>query len=261
MSTAFGSTDTLADCSLSERMAARLFSWWVPLLNALLDRGSVRFDRERVRIGLHGESEHPGDGYTRGMAVAGLWLGNAALSALPVLLIGEMPVPESLVLQVVLLVALVSSTALFYGGAIGSCSLIFETELVDHTVPEQPREELAAAREAFVDGDLDEAEFGLSDERRRAQRAPPRGGAPAMVSERVCRTLPLYLVERYLIYNWRLHAGMTVSFIAFSVVMNARYGTGWVPALIVAVLGTVSSVWNKARPVTVVRGTAEGEDE
>ena len=72
-----------------------------------------------------------------------------------------------------------------------------------------------------------------------------------------CRTLPLYLLEKYLIYNWKLHAGLTVSFIVFSIVMNLRYGTSWAPAVLVTVLGGFSSVWNKRRPVEVVRIDAE----
>jgi hypothetical protein len=68
-----------------------------------------------------------------------------------------------------------------------------------------------------------------------------------------CRTLPLYLLEKYLIYNWKLHAALTVSFIVFSVAMDLRYGTGWAPAVLATVLGASVSIWNKTRPVKVVR--------
>jgi len=81
MSTAFGSTDTLADCSLNERLATRLLSVWLPLVDAQFDRGGIRFDRDRLRIALHGESEQPGDGYTRGMVVMALWAMNALLAS------------------------------------------------------------------------------------------------------------------------------------------------------------------------------------
>jgi len=162
MSTTFGSTDTLADCSLDERLAARLLSAWVPLVDAQFDRGGIRFDRDRLRIALHGESEHPGDGYTRGMVVMALWAMNAMFAMLPVGVLAAVPVSDSA--SVVLLAALVSAMVVTATVgtvlAMGSVGALNKTELVDHTVPEQPREELAAAREAFVDGDLDEAEFG-----------------------------------------------------------------------------------------------------
>jgi len=158
MSTAFGSTNTLADCSLSERLAARLLSVWLPVFDRF-GSNSLRFDREHLRLGLHGESEYAGSGYRRGMLAMVTVVMNVLLSAVPGFVLHYTPVPASLVGSLLFIAAIFASLGLFFVTAVGSLGLVDRLELVDHTVPEQPREELAAAREAFVDGELDEAEF------------------------------------------------------------------------------------------------------
>jgi len=159
MSIAFGSTDTLADCSLSERLAARLLSMWLPVFDRFVGN-SLRFDRDHLRLGLHGESEYAGVGYRRGMLAMATVVMNVFLSAVPGFVLHYTPVPASLVGSLLFIAAILASLGFFLVTAVGSLGLADRLEFVDHTVPEQPRAELAAAREAFVDGDLDEDEFG-----------------------------------------------------------------------------------------------------
>ena len=160
MSTTFGSTDTLADCSLDERLAARLLSAWLPLVDAQFDNGGIRFDRDRLRIALHGESEQPGDGYTRGMVVMGLWMMNALLGTLPVWLVTGLSPLQSPPLPVALvaIVALLATASVAITLAMGSVGALVKTELVDHTVPKQP-DAVDDLKDRYVAGDLDDAEL------------------------------------------------------------------------------------------------------
>jgi uncharacterized membrane protein len=134
-------------------------------MNAQFEDGFVRFDAARNRLGLHGESEHPGDAFSRGKLVTTVWMANALLGVFPLLLITQVPVPEGSVI-VWPLVAVITVMSFFAIAVVeGSIELLNETQVVDHTTAEEPREELAALQERFVDGDLDDDELAAEVER------------------------------------------------------------------------------------------------
>ena len=165
MSSAFGSSDTIADCSLSERVAARVLSAWLPLLDAVAEGVRVRFDREQLRLAIHGEHEEPTEAYDAGQAVSFLWGANAMFAFLPLGIASSLPNPEPGLLSAAVAAVSLVAIAAFVVVVLGSIGCITKTELVDHTVPKQPEEELAGLQERFVNGDLDEEELAAEAER------------------------------------------------------------------------------------------------
>ena len=157
MSTEFGTDTRLDDANSAVRVASWLLDGWLSLLTRFGDVG-ISFDRQNLRLSMHGESEHSGDGYNRGQIVALLGVLNSFLGIVPIVLLGELT--SVLGESVAPLLLLPMTLAAFFGiwTVTGSMELADEIEVVDHTTEPLP-DDLDDLKQQFVDGDLDDTEF------------------------------------------------------------------------------------------------------
>jgi len=157
MTTEFGSDTRLDDANSAVRVASWLLDAWLSLLPRPGDV-SFRFDRQKLRLSIQGESEHSGDGYNRGQIVALISALNCMISIVPIMLIGELTtvVGESLAPLLLLPMTLAALFAIWTVS--GSMELTGEIEVVDHTTEPLPHD-IQELSQQFVDGDLDDSEF------------------------------------------------------------------------------------------------------
>lgn len=162
MTTVFGPDTTLDEVGISERLASWFFAAWFPLANRALADQDWRFDREKLRLSVSGESEHSGDPFTRGRIVNTLWYLNSMLPLPVVSVIGLLATPEAGAPSGI---AVGVASVLFLGTAVGamvnvtgSVDLASETQVVDHTTEPEP-DAVATLREQYVDGDVDTETF------------------------------------------------------------------------------------------------------
>ena len=162
MTYVFGPDTALDELGLSERLGSWLFGAWFPLANRALADQEWRFDREKLRLSVRGESEHSGDPFTQGRIVNTLWYLNSMLPWPVVSVIGLLATPEAGVSSGIA-VGVVS--VVFLGTAVGamlnvtaSVDLASETQVVDHTTEPEP-DAVATLREQYVDGEVDTATF------------------------------------------------------------------------------------------------------
>ena len=157
MTAEFGPRDV--DLSTTERVGARSIELLVRFMNwKTLDHKTLRFRTDSATFVVSGESEHSGEGYARGKAVAGVCLAACIFPFVALLSLGPavtfLPAPldavGSLLLGLSMGLALVNLT--------GALDVFKKADVIDHTTEPDP-ERLTELREQFVDGEFDEREL------------------------------------------------------------------------------------------------------
>ena len=157
MSTEFGSDTRLDDANTAVRIASWLLDGWLSLLPRTGDV-TFGFDRQKLRLSIHGESEHSGDAYNRGQIVALLGALNVFISILPIMLIGGLTSVLGESVAPLLLGPMTIAAFFAIWTVTGSMELTDEIEVLDHTTEPLP-DDLDDLKQQFVDGDLDDNEF------------------------------------------------------------------------------------------------------
>ena len=158
MTAEFGPRDV--ELGLMERVAAHATRYSTRLFSHMANI-TLRFNPERATLSLSGESQHPGDGFNRGLLVGVVYLLNVMLSmavglvAAETVSVGASTAPiATAVIGIPALFVIVGSMLV----GLGSISLIQKTDVIDHTTEPLP-DELESLQQQFVDGDLDEHEL------------------------------------------------------------------------------------------------------
>jgi hypothetical protein len=154
----FGPDTTLDELGLSERLASWLFAAWFPVANRTLADQEWRFDREKLRLSVRGESEHSGDPFTRGRIVNTLWYLNSFIPILPFGFVTALTEPPAGVLFPIATAGVLLLAVGTFLNVTGSVDLASETQVVDHTTEPEP-DAVATLREQYVDGEVDTATF------------------------------------------------------------------------------------------------------
>jgi len=158
MTHVFGPDTTLDEVGIFERAASRFFTAWFPPVERALADQQWRFDREKIRLSVHGESEYSGDAYSRGQVVNTLWFLNSLLPVLLVTLLSFIRPPVGSVLFWAVGGSLVLLALFACANVLGSVDLSSEIQVIDHTTESTP-EAVADLQEQYVDGNLDGDEF------------------------------------------------------------------------------------------------------
>ena len=165
MTAEFGPIDDERAHKLTERLTAIPYSWACSVLSTVSSDTSLRFNKDRFVLSVHGESEYSGDAYNRGHLVAliqtfvymAIFFSGYLLSLLPRLLpydSGGLSMYAAAFFAMLTLVWL-SVCVVF---AVGLPSLSKKVRVIDHTTEPLP-DELESLQQQFVDGDLDEHEL------------------------------------------------------------------------------------------------------
>jgi len=160
MTTEFGDHD--AALTLRQRFAGISIVGAVALVNYISDDAYRKYDRQRARLSVYGESENAGDGFQRGREVSDI----ASIAMLgPVLPTMLLLVFSGGVAELVgPLVALPVSVLGFVSGVYplanvgGLMGLTTKISVVDHTTAPTP-EALDDLQQQYVDGEIDEQEL------------------------------------------------------------------------------------------------------
>ena len=158
MTAEFGPRDV--ELGLMERVAAHA-TRYTTCVTANVVNISLRFNPKRATLTLSGESQHPGEGFNRGLLVGFVYLLNLMLSLCVALVAANaMSVGASIG---PIAATVIGSIALFvFAGSVlvglGSVSLIHKTDVIDHTTHPEP-DAIDEVREAYLDGEIDEAEL------------------------------------------------------------------------------------------------------
>ena len=158
MTAEFGPRDV--DLSLMERVAAHATRYSTKLFSDMANI-TLRFNPEQATLSLSGESQHPGEGFNRGLLVGLLYLLNLMLSVSVALAAAEAVSVGASTGPVVATIIAIPALFVVFGSmlvALGSIRLIQKTDVIDHTTEPEP-EALAELREQFVDGEIDEREL------------------------------------------------------------------------------------------------------
>lgn len=158
MTHVFGPDTTLDELGLSERVASRLFAAWFPLANRALADQDWRFDREKLRLSVRGESEHSGDAFTRGRVVNAVWYLNSFIWILPFGFVTALTEPPAGVLFPVALAGVLLLAVGTFLNVIGSTHLARKTQVVDHTTEPKP-EAISDLQAQYVGGEVDVGEL------------------------------------------------------------------------------------------------------
>jgi len=146
------------ELTLSERAAARLMDWLVRGFDVLADEGRIRFNAATATLSLSGESEQPGDAFSRGKIVAMLVATTAIVSVMPLMLITTL---FEVANPVVTLVAAVGTAVTAAGGIFmvgGAVDLLDKITVLDHTTEPAP-DAVADLKQRYVDGEIDDADL------------------------------------------------------------------------------------------------------
>ena len=165
MTAEFGPIDDERAHKLTERLTAIPYSWACSVLSTASSDTSLRFNKDRFVLSVHGESEYSGDAYNRGHLVAGvqtlvymgIFFSGYVLSMVPRMLpydSGGLSMYAAAFFAMLTLVWL-SVCVVF---AVGLPSLSKKVRVIDHTTEPLP-DELESLQQQFVDGDLDEHEL------------------------------------------------------------------------------------------------------
>jgi len=158
MTAEFGPRDV--DLGLMERVAAQATRYSTELFSHMANI-SLRFNPERATLTLSGESQHPEEGFNRGLLVGIIYFHNFMLSLCVALVAaGAMSVGGSVgpmagtVIGIPALFVVAGSMLV----GVGSVSLITKTDVIDHTTEPEP-DAIEEVREAYLDGEIDEGEL------------------------------------------------------------------------------------------------------
>ena len=158
MTAEFGPRDV--DLSLMERVAAHATRYSTKLFSHMAN-STLRFNPEQATLSLSGESQHPGEGFNRGLLVGLLYLLNLMLSVCVALAAGEAVSVGASTGPVVATIIAIPALFVVFGSmlvALGSISLIQKTDVIDHTTEPEP-EALAELQSQFVDGEIEQGEL------------------------------------------------------------------------------------------------------
>jgi len=158
MTHVFGPDTTLEEVGLSERLASWLFARWFPLANRALADQEWRFDREKLRLSVRGESEYSGDAYSRGRVVNTLWYLNSFIWILPFGFVTALTEPPAGVLFPIASAAVLLLAVGTFLNVAGSTDLARETQVVDHTTEPTP-DAISDLQAQYVDGEVDTDTF------------------------------------------------------------------------------------------------------
>jgi len=158
MTVEFGSDTRLDETARPVRLASWLLDQWLWLLPQSDDFG-IGFDRQKLRLSIHGESEDAGDAYDRGQVVGLLGVLNAMLGIVPLMLLGELVdvIPEAV--APVLLLPIIAAAVFGVVNVRGSFELTDKLQIFDPTTPETDTADLDAVKQEFLNGEITEAEF------------------------------------------------------------------------------------------------------
>ena len=165
MPTEFGPIVEDKNPTLAERVAAVPYGWAASVLSMARENEGLTFDRERLVLSIHGESDYSGDAFNRGQLVSNLetlvYMGLAASGLVLAFVstnIGYISSdPSAIVVAgfgVVSIIWMCVCTML----GLGLPSLPNRVRVFDHTTEPLP-DELESLQQQFVDGDLDEHEL------------------------------------------------------------------------------------------------------
>ena len=146
----------------------RGFSWWLSgrmmaAIFSTLDRIGypIRFDAEKNRISVHGESENPGSEMKAGVLAAITPIMSVLFYSGVFILLGpavETADEFSAAAGVVVFVPFALLAVLLIGSFSGHFERVKQMRVVDHTTEPLP-DDLDDLKQQFVDGDLDDTEF------------------------------------------------------------------------------------------------------
>jgi len=157
MSAEMGPKDD-AELTLSERTAALLLKGIVRVFDHGLDDKSMRFNPVTATLSLSGESERPGDRFSRGKIVAMLCLTTALVSVAPVFFVGELMAVSNPYIAAVgaLLTGVCGVAAIFITS--GATDLIDKVTVYDHTTEPAP-DAVEDLKERYMNDEIDDAEL------------------------------------------------------------------------------------------------------
>jgi len=147
------------ELTVSERAAGRMMDYIVRAFDHSIDDGAIRFNPETATLSLSGESERPGDRFSRGKIVAALCMGTALLSMMPLFFVAELMAVGNPYLAALgcLLTAVCGVSAIFITS--GATDLINKVTVYDHTTEPAP-DALDDIQQQYVDGEIDEEQLG-----------------------------------------------------------------------------------------------------
>jgi len=149
------------DLGWTERLAGRAIAPLVALFNYIVDGPTVRYRSRTATVALSGESEHPGDGFNRGILVSLLLFSNILAWLMPMLVLSD-TIQQTAAGSPVFWVA---SALMLPVGAFsllnlfGTMGLLMKTDVVDHTTEPAP-DALDDLQQQYVDGEIDEEQLG-----------------------------------------------------------------------------------------------------
>jgi len=163
MSTQFGPLDDdhERDSGLTAWLSDTMIVGTARLFTHFLDNSSIRYDPERNRLSLHGESEHAGEGFAVGVITMIVTVSAALLSVVPILIVGELsPLIVDSTATALVAVLTLAAIALITVGVIGTTiDRVSSIEVYDHRTTATDDERLGELRAAYARGDLDRDAF------------------------------------------------------------------------------------------------------
>ena len=153
MTAEFGPRDV--ELSTTERVGARSIELLVRFMNwKSLDDKTLRFRTDSATFVVSGESEHSGEGYARGKAVAAVCVAAGIIPFVALLSLGpavtKLPAPLDVVGSLLLLL----SMALALVNLAGAFDVFKKADVIDHTTEPDP-ERLTELQDAYIAGEID----------------------------------------------------------------------------------------------------------